>query len=130
MRKLISAACALGFGIALSVPYAAAASARATIVVNPGQSIQAAVNHAQPGDTVLVKPGVYHQAVTIRRDGVTLRGSGDFLGGTVIKPPSGGVHNLCASAFGPTGVCILAKKVDVTTGAVIKPVYNDTVTGL
>jgi parallel beta-helix repeat protein len=130
MRKLIPAACALGLGIALSVPYAAAASAHKTIVVGPGQSIQAAVNHANPGDTVLVKPGVYHQAVQIRRDGVTLRGSGDFLGGTVIEPPAGGVHNLCRTAFGPTGICILAKKVDVTTGRVITPVYNDRITGL
>src|SRR5467141_1976382 len=28
-------------------------------VVGPGQSIQAAINAARPGDTVFVKPGVY-----------------------------------------------------------------------
>jgi pectin methylesterase-like acyl-CoA thioesterase len=44
-----------------------------TIVVGPGESIQAAVNKANPGDTVLVKPGVYHQSVQIRTDGITLR---------------------------------------------------------
>ena len=66
MRKLVSAGVALGFGIALSVPAAAAAAGGTTIVVNPGQSIQAAVNQAQPGDTVLVKPGVYHQSVLIK----------------------------------------------------------------
>lgn len=130
MRKLLTAGFALGFGIALSVPAAAAAARGATIVVNPGQSIQAAVNQAQPGDTVLVKPGVYKQAVTIRTDGITLRGSGDFLGGTVIKPPASPPNNLCAKAFGPTGVCILAKKLNTKTGAVITPVYDDTVTGL
>ncbi len=129
MRKLVFAAPAIGLGIALSVPYAAAASSPATIVVGPGQSIQAAVNQARPGDTVLVKPGVYRQTVQIRTDGVTLRGSGDFRGGTVIEPPAK-ASNLCASAFGPTGVCILAKKLNVTTGAVTTPVYNDTVTGL
>jgi pectin methylesterase-like acyl-CoA thioesterase len=77
-------------------------------VVNPGQSIQKAVNHAQPGDTVLVKPGVYQQSVMIRTDGITLRGSGDFLGGTVIEPPPTPPHNLCNNqhVFGPTGVCI------------------------
>ena len=130
MRKLALAAPAIGLGIAISVPYAAAASSSTTIVVGPGQSIQAAVNQAQPGDTVLVKPGVYRQTVLIRTDGVTLRGSGDFRGGTVIEPPSTKPHNLCASIFGPTGVCILAKKVNVTTGAVVQPVYSDTVTGL
>jgi parallel beta helix pectate lyase-like protein len=134
MRKLITAGIALGLGIALSVPAAAVAAAAAgsTIVVSPGQSIQAAVNQAEPGDTVLVKPGVYHQAVQIRTDGITLRGSGDFPGGTVIKPPPTPPRNLCSSpnAFGPTGVCILAKKLNTKTGAVITPVYNDTVTGL
>ena len=129
MRKLAFAAPAIGLGIAISVPYAAAASSSTTIVVGPGQSIQAAVNQAQPGDTVLVKPGVYRQTVLIRTDGVTLRGSGDFRGGTVIEPPSTTPHNLCASAFGPTGVCILAKKVS-KTGVVEQPVYSDTVTGL
>ena len=116
----------------MSVPAAAAAAAGTTIVVNPGQSIQAAVNQAQPGDTVLVKPGVYHQAVHIRTDGITLRGSGDFLGGTVIKPPATPPHNLCSSphVFGPTGVCILAKKVNQKNGDIITPVYDDTVTGL
>jgi len=132
MRKLLTAGFALGFAVALSVPTAAAAAGGTTIVVNPGQSIQAAVNQAQPGDTVLVKPGVYHEFVQIRTDGITLRGSGDFLGGTVIKPPSTPPHNLCSNpqVFGPTGVCILAKKVNQKTGAVITPVYNDTVTGL
>ena len=32
--------------------------------------------------------------------------------------------------FGPTGVCIFAKKVNVKNGKVITPVYDDTVTGL
>lgn len=128
MRKLLFAVPAIGLGIALGVPYAAAASS-STFVVGPGQSIQAAVNKAQPGDTVLVKPGVYHQAVQIRTDGITLRGSGDFRGGTVIEPPSTPPNNLCSGAFGPTGVCILAKKLS-KTGVVEQPVYNDTVTGL
>jgi Right handed beta helix region len=134
MRKLLPAVFALGFGIALSVPAAAAAGATAgtTIVVSPGQSIQAAVNQAQPGDTVLVKPGVYHQAVLITTDGITLRGSGDFLGGTVIEPPPSPPHNLCNNPhiFGLTGVCIFAKQVNPKNGEVITPVYDDTVTGL
>jgi|HubBroStandDraft_6_1064221.scaffolds.fasta_scaffold293071_2 hypothetical protein len=132
MRKLVSAGVALGFGIALSVPAAAAAAGGTTIVVNPGQSIQAAVNKAQPGDTVLVKPGVYHQAVLLKTDGITLRGSGDFLGGTVIEPPASPPNNLCNNpqVFGPTGICVFAKKVNPKNGKVITPVYNDTVTGL
>jgi Right handed beta helix region len=132
MRRYVIAACAAGLGIALSLGTAASAWAWSsrTIVVGPGQSIQAAVNQASPGDTVLVKPGVYHQSVQIRTDGITLRGSGDFAGGTVLVPPKSVPKTLCNTVFGPTGVCILAKKVNLKTGAVIKRVSNDTVTAL
>lgn len=130
MRKSVIAACAAGLGIALISGTAASASTSNTIVVGPGQSIQAAVDRAHPGDTVLVKRGVYHQSVQIRKNGITLRGSGGFYGGTVIVPPKSIPKTLCNQAFGPTGICILAKKVDVKTGAVITPVRNDTVTAL
>jgi len=130
MRRLIMAACAAGLGIALSSGTAASAWASGTIVVGPGQSIQAAVNAASPGDTVLVLPGVYHQSVQIRTDGITLRGSGAFGGGTVLVTPKKFPNTLCNGGFGPTGVCILAKSVNASTGAVLVPVRNDTVTGL
>jgi hypothetical protein len=131
MRRLTAAAGAVGLAAALSVAYASSASASSkTIVVAPGQSIQAAVNQASPGDTVLVRPGVYHQTVQIRTDGVTLRGSGDFPGGTVLEPPASPPKTLCNQAFGPTGVCILAKRVNTTTGEVITPVTHVTVTAL
>ncbi len=130
MRRFLAAACATGLGAALSVALASSASASATIVVGPGQSIQAAVNLARPGDTVLVKPGVYHQSVQIRTDGIALRGSGDFPGGTLIEPPKSAPKTLCNSVFGPTGICILAKRVNAKTGAVITPVRDDAVTAL
>jgi Right handed beta helix region len=132
MRRLLAAACASGLGLALSAALVAPASASAarTIVVRPGQSIQAAVDRASPGDTVLIRPGVYHQSVQIRTNGITLRGSGDFRGGTVLEPPKSFPKTLCNGAFGPTGVCILARKVNAKTGAVIVPVRGDTVTGL
>ena len=87
MRRFITAACATTLGISLTTAFAAAGQASAAtthqarpaaiIVVSPGQSIQAAVNHAHPGDTVLLRRGVYHQSVQIRTDGITLRGSGN-----------------------------------------------------
>jgi Right handed beta helix region len=132
MRRFLIALCAAALGIGLSAVSATAASAwsSSVIVVWPGQSIQAAVNQASPGDTILIKPGVYHQSVQIRTDGITLRGSGDFWGGTVILPPKRIPNTLCNAQFGPTGICVLAKKVNVSTGAVITPVRYDTVTNL
>src|SRR5260370_42220069 len=104
MRRFMAAACVAGLGITLSAAGAAPASAAATIIVTPGQSIQAGVNAARPGDTVLVEPGVYRQSVQIRTNGITLRGSGAFHGGTVLEPPAVFPHSVCNAGFGRTGV--------------------------
>lgn len=42
--------------------------------VKNGQSIQAAVNQAQPGDTIKVFPGTYKETVYIDKDDITLSG--------------------------------------------------------
>ena len=129
MRRFIMAALATGLGVALTVASGASASVSKTIVVGPGQSIQAAVDRASPGDTILVKAGVYHQSVQIRKDGITLRGSGDFRGGTVLEPPKTFPKSFCNTSFGPTGVCVVGKRV-TKNGQVITPVTHDTVTAL
>lgn len=64
----------------------------------------------------------------IQKNGITLRGSGAFPGGTVLEPPTSIPPTLCNKTYGPTGVCILAQKIDPKTGAVITPVHGDTVT--
>jgi parallel beta-helix repeat protein len=46
----------------------------ATLEVREGGEIQQAVNQAQPGDTILVYPGTYHESVYIDKDKITLRG--------------------------------------------------------
>ncbi len=45
-----------------------------TWVVNPGESIQEAVTAAQPGDTIQVMPGTYHETVYIDKDSIRLIG--------------------------------------------------------
>lgn len=46
----------------------------ATFTVSPGQSIQDAIDRARPGDRVQLLPGVYHEAVTVDFDDITLIG--------------------------------------------------------
>jgi parallel beta-helix repeat protein len=64
------------------------APAAPDVTVGPGQSIQAAVNHAKPGDVIFVKPGVYHESVLVRTNGLSIRGSGASENGTVLLPPT------------------------------------------
>ncbi|HST24098.1 MAG TPA: parallel beta-helix domain-containing protein [Blastocatellia bacterium] len=45
-----------------------------TITVKDGESIQAAVDRAQAGDTIEVMPGVYREEVKIDLDNITMRG--------------------------------------------------------
>ena len=45
-----------------------------TITVKAGESIQAAVDHARPGDIIEVMPGVYKEEVKVDLDNITLRG--------------------------------------------------------
>jgi cytochrome c peroxidase len=45
-----------------------------TITVKSGESIQAAVDQAQPGDTILVEPGIYTQTVYVDTPGLTIKG--------------------------------------------------------
>jgi len=81
---------------------AAAGYAARTIVVHPGHSIQAAVDRAQPGDTVLILPGHYRQSVLVAKDHLRIRGSGTGPGGTVIQPPA-----TPRAACPDAGICVL-----------------------
>ena len=64
----------------------------AVITVNPGQSIQAAVNRAVAGDTVRVLAGTYTQKVLVTKSGkedalITLKGDpGAMISGVGLKP--------------------------------------------
>lgn len=110
------------------------ADASQVIVVAPGQSIQAAVDAASPGDTVLVRAGTYHENVVISTNDITLEGSGSGPNGTLIEPPATLPDNFCASVppdF-PTeggGVCVFGD-FDQQTGVVHSRVTGDRVTNL
>jgi parallel beta-helix repeat protein len=65
----------LTFAAALAVCAAVEiASAEAAVVV-VSTTVQAAVNKAKPGDTILVPPGMYRETVRVLKDNLTILGS-------------------------------------------------------
>ena len=97
----------------------------ATRVVGPGNSIQAAVDAAQPGDTIVVV-GLHHENVAITKDGITLRGLG-----AVLEPATTPTENACFDPSEPedvNGICVLGD-VNFDTGEVIREVRDVTVSG-
>jgi parallel beta-helix repeat protein len=58
-----------------SAPGVTSQSIRGTFTVAPGQSIQAAVDRARPGDRIQVLPGTYSETVTIDFDDIELVGT-------------------------------------------------------
>ena len=73
-------------------------------VVRPGESIQKAVKAADPGDTIVVLAGVYHGTVTIKKDGISLRGVD-----AVLKPAA-----KASSPCGVSGFCVNADNVSIS----------------
>ena len=60
------------FAIFLALIPISKTGAAENIYVSPGGSIQAAVDKASPGDTILVKPGEYNESVQINQDNLTI----------------------------------------------------------
>ena len=108
---------ASGVALAAGIGSAGAQSS----VVGPGESIQKAVNAADPGDTIVVK-GVHREDVVIRKDGIKLRGDD-----AVIEPPAN-ADSPCSRAFGPEAICVLGD-VNLDTSEVKKRVKDVSVSG-
>ena len=73
-------------------------------VVRPGESIQKAIKAAHPGDSIVVLGGVHRETVTIKKDGISLRGVD-----AVLKPPA-----KPTSPCGASGFCVKADNVSIS----------------
>jgi parallel beta-helix repeat protein len=106
---------ASGVALAAGIGSAGAQSS----VVGPGESIQKAVNAADPGDTIVVR-GVHREDVVIRKDGIKLRGED-----AVIEAPTRAkADSPCSKTFGPEAICVLGD-VNIKTGELTGPRVRD-----
>jgi len=128
MRIMASRAAVVGLvlgGCAIAGSSPAFAARHSTHKVHAGQSIQAAVDAASPGDKIVVLPGTYHEAVCVTTDGLRLQGAQ-----AVIRPPAQAPQTPCA--FGPEGQAIgiaLFGQFDFNTGEVTDPISDVKVSG-
>jgi parallel beta-helix repeat protein len=107
----------LASGVALAVGIGSAAAQSS--VVGPGESIQKAINAADPGDTIVVR-GVHKEDVVIRKDGIKLRGDD-----AVIEAPARAkADSPCSKVFGPEAICVLGD-VNLKTGKLTGPRISD-----
>jgi parallel beta-helix repeat protein len=108
---------ASGVALAAGIGSAGAQSS----VVGPGESIQRAVNAADPGDTIVVR-GVHREDVVIRKNGIKLRG----VGNAVIEAPARArADSPCSRTFGPEAICVLGDvniKTATLTGSRVRDV--------
>jgi hypothetical protein len=84
------------------------------ITVEPGRSIQDAVDDAAPGDLVLIEPGTYHESVEVDVEDIVLRGLDrnevvldgrlDLENGITVRADGVAVENLTVRGYRANGV--------------------------
>jgi hypothetical protein len=117
-------------GVAVAVLALATPGSAATRDVRPGQSIQAAIDAAQPGDTIRVDAGVYRENLTIATDRIKLSGAGASENGTVLMPGQPPTPSVCTDTTTGevNGICVVGQ-FDPQTGQLGRPVDGVRVKG-
>jgi nitrous oxidase accessory protein NosD len=101
LRRPPAAALAAAVGVLGLCAVPRAEAAPGALVVHPGESVQAVVDRARPGDVIRIRPGTYPGAVTVTTPRLTLIGEGPD---TVITPSTKADENACATAG--HGLCV------------------------
>jgi nitrous oxidase accessory protein NosD len=126
MRRWTRTVLVLFLSLLLGLPATAALAGGSNVrVVRPGESIQAAIDAASPGDTIIVKPGTYAEALVVQTDDLTLKGSK----GTVLVMPDS-ADNICTELSGGTviGICALGE-INPETFEVIEYLEGPSISG-
>jgi parallel beta-helix repeat protein len=92
-------------------------------VVGPGESIQKAINAADPGDTIVVR-GVHREDVVIFKNGIKLRGDD----AVIEAPAKAKADSPCSKFRGPVAICVLGD-FNPKTGEINKRVRDVSVSG-
>ena len=116
-RTLVVGVLAGAIALALVLVAGVGSASADSSVVGPGESIQKAINAADPGDTIVVR-GLHREDVAIRKDGIKLRGDD-----AVIEPPAR-ADSPCSRTFGPEAICILGG-LNLETGEITGPRVSD-----
>ena len=116
---LVAVGCLIGW-LTLVSPTSMIAN---THLVQPGDSIQAAVDAASPGDTIMVKTGTYRESVRIQTDGLTLRTEGNVT----LKPLKYG-DGQCYLPGHVAGFCVVPADFDPSVGSYTRRVRDVTLT--
>ncbi len=105
VRRTVSAAALAAATLALSVVWATGARAATTIVVPTQQpTIQAGIDAASPGDTVLVNPGTYHENIDFKGKAITVASS---QGAATTVIDGGGIGPVANFSTGETRSSVL-----------------------
>lgn len=129
MRRLISITSAVALGVGTLVSGGGPAGADDALIVRPGESIQAAIDRADPDTSIVVRKGVYRESLEITTDRITLLGSGARL-----RPPTSPASNVCTDPEDPavtSGICIHGEVTFGPEGPVVgRPVRGVKVKGV
>jgi len=124
VRRLRVVVVALVGLVAVCTPGVAGAQ-EGPVVVSPGESIQAAVDSAGAGATIVVRPGTYRENVTITEDDVSLIGVG-----VTLEEPDAPTPGPCVDPEDPeiNGICVLGP-LDPDSHEPVGSVHNVSVIG-